>query len=288
MTSLFKTDLYKLFKTKSFYVIGIIIMAFSALSGFAEAKQINSALDALKKSTQDGTVTSFGISGVNFTDTSIWHGALSSCFSNLFMLTGILVVLFICAEFSHGTIKNVASKGFTKLQMLTSKGLCFILASAIYSILSFLAFFSMNAIFIANDIKQTIKGYFQIPNGFFPVIGILFLLLLAYLAFPYFIAVNIRKTGPSISIFLVTAIILPTIINVVETLLLLKNNNGNFPTEQNFFTVTNFIIPMCANALTANYNPIPSDLMNVIWITIAAHIIVFGGLSFITFKKRDI
>ena len=38
MINILKVDLYKMFKAKSFYVIGIILAAFSALNAYAFAK----------------------------------------------------------------------------------------------------------------------------------------------------------------------------------------------------------------------------------------------------------
>lgn len=94
MINILKVDLYKMFKAKSFYVIGIILAAFSALNAYAFAKISLDANEELLMLINSNFFVVF-MQNVNSVVTYVT----------------LFVVLFMVSEFSNGTIKNIATKG---------------------------------------------------------------------------------------------------------------------------------------------------------------------------------
>ena len=104
MINILKVDLYKMFKTKSFYVIGIILAVFSALNAYMYARMI---LDE-----KIGTFPHFYIS---------FFKVFTENISSVAIYMTLFVVLFTVSEFSNGTIKNIATKGYLRESIYFSK-----------------------------------------------------------------------------------------------------------------------------------------------------------------------
>lgn len=117
MANLIKSNLYKLFKRKSLYIFSMIYTALSCMSIF-----ILKIADEIRNKTAgasedmaikvEGRLSNFndGLSlGVEF----IVNG-------EALIFLAVFTAMFIAAEFTHGTIKNIASKGFKRKKIYKS------------------------------------------------------------------------------------------------------------------------------------------------------------------------
>ena len=113
MKNLLAIDFYKLFRTKSFYVISAILLALTVFSsaivcsGFLRTYEEN----LLNFGNTVGLGSMLGIA---------WNIVFSN-FSNIGIFIAIMSILFTCSEFSFGTIKNIASKGYKRAEIYLSK-----------------------------------------------------------------------------------------------------------------------------------------------------------------------
>lgn len=136
MRHLIKSDFYKLKKAKSFWVCMIIAAALAVFSVFAmdfsaklmeqipqqaaeeqamlEESGLNISTDGIPRTSEDLNASSMLL--IQFAGTTT-------------ILIAIFVSLFVGGEFSHGTIKNLASKNYTRAQIYFSKLIVSIVAA---------------------------------------------------------------------------------------------------------------------------------------------------------------
>lgn len=121
MINLLRSDLYRLFKTKAFYVCSLVALALSALGVFMTdwanhmASQNPEMVSTSLTSIKDGLSSGLQV----FSD------------GNVHIFMAIFIAIFITAEFSHGTMKNAVSKGFQRYQIYLSKIVTMIVATYI-------------------------------------------------------------------------------------------------------------------------------------------------------------
>ena len=108
MLGLIKSDFYKLFRMKSFYICGVIAALFSAFGiwVFDTASRYQFA----QYGWQDLYVSQF---------TGVYSLTFGMTFATLFIM--IVMSMFIPSEFGFGTMKNIVSKGFTRTSVYISK-----------------------------------------------------------------------------------------------------------------------------------------------------------------------
>lgn len=211
MINLLKIDFYKMFKAKSFYIIAAIFVALSTLTVVATS-WLYASLYKEFQANPDIDMLSLGI------DSSSIPGAFSIITANInsiLIFAAIFLVLFVCSEFSCGTIKNIASKGYAREKIYLSKFICGISCLIIYSVLYVAA--SLIASYIV--VKNTVPNYFVIPPQFWGVIALALFLLIAYLSLVLMIASLIRGSGASIGLFLGINMVLPLLLPKLDELL---------------------------------------------------------------------
>lgn len=265
MTKLLKVDFYKMFKAKSFYVIGAILTALAAINSYLYAKI---TLDALNESS---FLSSLGLNTVNL---------YSSFFGNVrsvILYISIFVVLFICSEFSNGTIKNIATKGYHRESIYLSKFITSIFGTIIYVLFIALASYLPYLIVLGN--KDT--DVFNMPENFISCFSILLLNIVAYLSVALMLGSLLRKSG--VSIFAVFAL------NLIASLTILFDTFLKNVIETDF-KVSKYTLSENIHFLAESMNSgaaIPSeDLLRIILVPIA-FLVVSMVVGLVFFKKRD-
>lgn len=185
MGNLLKSDLYRLFKSKSFYVcmaVAALLMAGGAfLNKWAlEMAARNSGMPAPELPFKNGIA--YGLT------------VFSSGDIHLFM--AILIAIYITSEFTHGTMKNVVSKGFSKIQIYISKLIA--MSVATYTMLAVMLVFGTIAGFIVTGTFGETTADF-VPQAF-RMIGIELLLHTALASVFVMIAMIIRNGGATIAV----------------------------------------------------------------------------------------
>lgn len=128
MLRLIKSDFYKLFRMKSFYICGIIAAVLAGLGIFA--------LDAMDKM----QYAMYGLEDM-FTSQCTGIYSLTMGISSATLFTTIIVSMFTASEFNFGTIKNIASTGGSRVGIYFSKYIVAIFVSVVYTLVCALSAF---------------------------------------------------------------------------------------------------------------------------------------------------
>jgi len=201
MSNLLKTDFYRLFRSKSFYICGFIAFALFDLGLIliyllSNMAAVNGAEISVAKSGIE-----FGLNAFPDMDSQI--------------ILSIIIGIFITSEFSHGTMKNVVSKGFSRIQIYFSKLITMIAATYMIILVTFLTG-TIGASIITGKIgdfsSNSIAKYAR-------TIGIELLLYAALTALLVAVGMLIRNLGGVIAINIVGIIIfIPIILNILQAI----------------------------------------------------------------------
>lgn len=265
MLNLINVDLYKLFRMKSFYIIAAIVVFFAALPGVIAAISIKEIL-------------------LKFPEVAAAEGFVPDVFSSmmtylptqLVMFISIMTILFFCSDFSNGTIKNIASKGFSRECIYFSKYICTFFITVIYFVLYILTYLLPQYFIIGNLSTE----YFKMPTNFLSSLFLVLLLNLAYNAVHLFIASLLRRSGVSIaaSYGLTVAIgLLPILSELLTTKLNWKIKLEDYTLDKCLTEVPKYL----AEAF-------PSDVLTKTLLVAAGWFVIVTALGIYLFRKRDI
>lgn len=249
MLNLIRSDLYRLFRMTSFWVVNIFL--------FIEAV--------------------FICIGMTMDNASSFTGNLEILSSGLpLMFTGVFVALFTASEYKNGYIKNIAGNIPDRLMLLASKlvvsAVCILTAFAITLVTLLVGGF------IVFGASYSFEGL--TVGSFLAFIGIQLLLHLAVCAIIILVTALTRSGAAGcITSFVISTGFLSELITLAYTLFAMNDilpkdiNPGDFMVMPYLMQVTasneqSFIIAAC--------------------IAGAAYFIVFNVLSAITLKKKDI
>lgn len=260
MINILKVDLYKMFKAKSFYVIGIILAAFSALNAYAFAKISLDANEELLMLINSNFFVVF-MQNVNSVVTYVT----------------LFVVLFMVSEFSNGTIKNIATKGYLRESIYFSKLIVGAVSTLIYVAVVALSIY-LPYIFV---LRGHITNEFEMPQYFVNSFFIMLLHLLAYISIGLMIASLVRKSGLSVVCLFAFTSLIPFILDMLDKLLA-----SNFETK--FSLSKYFISGSLGYAISQADLSIPDkDIVRVILVPIC-FFVASVAIGVTVFKKRDI
>ncbi|MDQ5983234.1 MAG: ABC transporter permease subunit [Eubacteriales bacterium SKADARSKE-1] len=274
MSKLLKVDFYKMFKTKSFYIIGIILLSFTTLIAITTSLLCVDAYQNIGNFTSDLGETAIDAS-------VIFPGIFStiaSTLSSIVTYTSIFMIMFMCSEFSYGTIKNIASKGYRRESIYLSKFICGIACTFIYTAVVVVANLVVAVIIVGNKIPH----YFDLPSQFFTSISLTLLLLISYISLALMIASLIRGNGASIGAFFVLSILTPILLPKADELL--KN------VIETDFTISKYSLSTCllqvtGADLTKAFNG--NDLTRFICVAVG-FLVVTSTVGIYFFRKRDL
>ena len=260
MINILKVDLYKMFKAKSFYVIGIILAAFSALNAYAFAKISLDANEELLMLINSNFFVVF-MQNVNSVVTYVT----------------LFVVLFMVSEFSNGTIKNIATKGYLRESIYFSKLIVGAVSTLIYVAVVAMSIY-LPYIFV---LRGHITNEFEMPKYFINRFFIMILHLLAYISIGLMIASLVRKSGLSVVCLFAFTSLIPFILDMLDKLLA-----SNFETK--FSLSKYFISGSLGYAISQADLSIPDkDIVRVILVPIC-FFVASVAIGVTVFKKRDI
>ncbi len=227
MLNLLRSDFYRLFKSKSYYICTLILAALIAGSAFImdwASKQVSAAGGStVGLSLQDGF--SYGISSM-----------FSASNNPLFM--GIIIAIFITADFSHGTMKNVVSKGFARTKIYLSKLITMISAIYIMSVVVFI-FGTVSAWIITGKFGSFTASY---TGEILRMAGIELILYAALVAIFVMIGMTVRNTGGVIAVNIVGIISFgPMIYQLLDYLIKGKIHISDYGLQNNIMFVNNHL-----------------------------------------------
>lgn len=186
MSNLLRSDLYRLFKSKSFY----ICMAVEACLFI-----LGIVLMYLMQQSEPTMVLNNPTSGIDY--------GMSALFgSELVMLIGIVIGIFVTSEFSHGTMKNVVSKGYSKVNIYLSKLITMIASSFIFLAVIILVG-TISATIVTGNLGDFTSDYVL---WIFKTLGIEMLLYAAVTSLFLMLSMIVKNLGGVIAINIIYAI----------------------------------------------------------------------------------
>ncbi len=281
MFGLIKSDFYKLFRMKSFYICGLIAAVLAGLGIFAAnaADKMQYAMYGL----EDMFVSQY---------TGVYSLALGLNSATLFVT--ILVSMFVPGEFKFGTIKNIVPSGISRTGIYFSKFIVTIFISVVYSLLC------AAAAFITGCCLAGVGDFDR--NIFLDILEIFGLFLLAQIALQSIFQMMgflIRSTGWTIGVNIAIFAFLPS---MVLTLIDFAVNSWLAPVVASVDWLNSWL--KIENFSSNDYWPLPylSEFSNIDilhmdffqpiltrgLIVCAVYIVIATVIGLWTFQKRDI
>ena len=194
MGKLLHFEFHKLIRQKSFYICLAVLLGMLVVSAetsqliYADSETLPPTLNAL-----DNLMSS--VSG-----------------SVLKMILGVFIPLFVCEDFVSGTIRNVITRGYTRLEIFFSKLIAVLCACVIMTVLCMAVAYLVGLMFWGTG-----EGAFTGEQ-----VKILLCQLLVTLAISslfYAISTVLQKTGGAIAVCLVLPMVLGIILTLADTAL---------------------------------------------------------------------
>lgn len=189
MSKLFYAECLKLYKSKSFVFccLGAIIMSIMVvmmMKAMEEMNAMNMLPDTMNSLTEELLQDNNGLTTLKEIFTS----------NTIQILTAIFASIFVCIEYTNGAIKNIASKGFSRIRIYFMKYGIVLFATEVLSILVVVVTsILIGVIWGFDSISQNISSYMQF-------IGINLLIQLAITGVYIMIATISRNIGIGIAI----------------------------------------------------------------------------------------
>jgi ABC-2 type transport system permease protein len=262
MLNIIKSDFYKLIKSKAFWICVLICVGFSILSvGAYQAVMSNALADPNHSEYTTMLKMEPIVSGA-------WTLEFFASMAFQFIVVGIFIATFLSPEFSHGTMKNVLSRGANRIKVFLSKFLVCSCASVLMTITYILALL----------LAGTVVWGFN-PNGIFSLIGLInalavhSLLAIAFAALYTFISFSIRSYGIAMATIIMCVIMGGKIIGAIGSIVGMDS-------------LDRFWLEWGVSSMST-YAPVSSDVMQAIFIALGWAIasIIAGS---VLFKKLDV
>ena len=186
MFNLVKADLYRLFKTKSYYIVGAILAAFILTLMYSLGDMINSGVSAEQ--------FDYGFNITNPQLIDLLYNVLMNTI--LPMIIGIGAAMYICTDYSSGYIKNIASSVNNKATIALSKFITMIVGVTIYFILMILLTYIFGTLLIGNVVIGDVAAILQYA-------GMSLFLNLVIVAFVILAASFFRSSAATITLIVV-------------------------------------------------------------------------------------
>lgn len=260
MRNLVRSDLYRMFKSKSFYICNLVAWFLIAINIFM-LEWANNMLGAENEM----------YSELPFKD-AITYGITSFSNSNMHTILAIFAGIFVCAEFAHGTMKNVVSKGFSKVHIYFSKVITMIVASFI-TMLSCVVIGTLSATIVMGSVGD-FSGEYVLTT--LKNMGIELLLIAALTSVLVMVAMVVRNLGGVIAINIVVIVMIAPILFIVLEYLTRKKIKF---TE---FSIINNLAVYYQNDAMPGTDYLRSAIVAVVFLVATC------GLGLLAFKKSDV
>lgn len=265
MLNLLRADFYKLFRAKSFYICAVIAAVLSVLGVVLLNNSINSELGI------DASL--LGYDGLY---------ALITGVSQATLFITIMNSIFVPSEFAHGTIKNIASRGFSRWSIYLSKLIIAAFISVVYILICATCSFALgSAMWGMGEIDRAV---------FLDVARMLGLFLLAEIAmqsifvmFGFFIRHTGGTSFTNLGITILASTLILQVLNFgINSLSKCSEKLAALET----FDVTDYW-PATYFARYLSFDILPSDVTTGI-IVCCVYIVVTTALGIFSFYKKDI
>lgn len=214
MSKVFSFELHKLFRSKSFYIWTVISIALSTLFlvvSFFVYKTVNSEAFILAAQESDPSTNSLIMqpeSGIISMVKFFAKSPIAFCIM-------VFVCSFVCDDFENGILKNVISKGYSRTVIFTAKYITLLIASCIMTALNAIIVFAVSTALYGN-----------MGESYGTLIPQMLLLLFGIMTFTglfFMLCTIIKKNAPAVIISILSLLLLPQALSLVNMGLKLKN-----------------------------------------------------------------
>ncbi|KMZ55229.1 ABC transporter permease subunit [Dorea sp. D27] len=280
MINLLRNDFYKLGKAKYFWVCLIVAVVLAAASIFlldftykiggdqmaAQMEQQQKALD------ENGVnISTQGVPG-SYDELNASGQMLSFFAGNTTLLLAVLVSLFVGSEFNNGTIKNIASRNYSRGRIYLSKLIVCVITGVVFTLL-YAAVSTVTA--------TALWGFGDVGAGFWPdffkAAGIELLLGSAFVSVFVMFSMLIRQNGGSLAANICFLEFISLLVMLGE--IIIKKLSGRTVTLSNYLIDTN--MTAVSSGLTRT--------VAIRGITVALCFLAAAAIiGMVSFQKRDI
>ena len=269
MRQLLAVEYRKLIRSKSLYICAIVMVCLNIIGV------------VITKASMDFINSSFGMSDTDqqmfgAMDYSGLKYLLSACNgSNMLIFFAIFVTIFVCSDFTEGTIKNIVSRGYSREKIFFAKSIVIGTGSVLFSMLSMLTGF------VAGTIA------FGVGKGFdgTAVLTLLIQLLaiLAYTMMNVLLAVLFGKLGGALTLGIIIPLVYPLLIQLLDLLVVLMSDRSSEATQDFFsrFTVGTNLSKISALGVESK------DLLFALAIFFV-YIMLFTLLGVLAIRKKEV
>ena len=274
MSDLLKADLKRSLRDKLFLVLCIIAAAFALVTPLLY-KGIFMLLQIDANAMQELEMLGIGINAK-----SMFFGSFSLG-NNFGFILPIFIVIILCKDFSHGTIRNKIICGksrtsiyFSMLITCTALICVLIMAHAVLTLLISLLFFDYQATpFTLGDF-----GYLMAS------VALELLVYLFLCALLTFFIVRMKNAGLAIVMYFVVSFTMMIAGGITQTVVIFADPASTSYGILEFFNTANIFVT------TAIGNGTSYELQDVLYLVlpVVASTALFIALGFLSFKKKDI
>lgn len=202
MKHLLKSDFYKLRKARYFWVCLVLNLVLAAGTVFLldfTYKMNGDTLAAQMEEQQhnmEETGVNISMDGIpaSYEELSASNQLISFFTGNTTLIIAVLISLFVGSEFNYGTMKNIASKNYSRNKIYLSK-----LIAGVITAICFTLLFALTATLTA----AALWGFGDVSSGFwgeaFASIGLELLLCSAYVSVFVMFSMLVRQNGGSLA-----------------------------------------------------------------------------------------
>lgn len=194
MKKLLNFEFRKLFRQKSFYVCGALLLVFVFLSAAISKLVAENAEDV-----------SYRLPTVADTLRSALQGA------NVTLIAGIFTALFVCADYSDGTLKNIYAKGYTRTSVYFSKLTAVLVSTVLFCVVTW------GGGFLSGKLLFESSG--DLNTELFGVLAAQLLAVFGYTGLFFALAMIIKRTGGSIAACIVGPMLFSLLFTTVNTVI---------------------------------------------------------------------
>lgn len=252
----------RIFRQKSFYICCLIMIVVCVIPIFV-INAFNHTIDS--KMMPEGAIVTVGpdieITGKYFLMTAISGSSIG-------VFLAIFTSLFICGDFSSGTIKNVLSRGYGRSNYLVSSFIAAFWAASIMTLICLLSGFTAGTL-----LGELGTGW---SASLIPILLVQLLIVFAFTSIYTAIAFLLRKTGAAIAVSVLTSTVVSLITSLIDVW---------FFRESTFRTSDYLLSPVMSSVSNVS---VSTEVLLKSAICAAIYLLVGLVLSYIAFRKREV
>ena len=250
MGRLLHFEFHKLLRQKSFYIclaVSVAMLLATTYTSVLISRGVAEPAD-------------IGIDGMDVMIGAVSGGMLS-------MVIGVFVPLFVCEDYASGTIRNIITRGYTRLGIFAAKLMAVLLAAAVMTAVC------MAAGYIAGTVLGG-RGAQAFDAGVVKILLCQLAVILAQAALFYAISSVLQKTGGAIAICLVLPMVMTIVLALADTALAEKE-----------IELSVYWLDHASSALDS-FEATGEDMKNAL-LTALSYFLVTSAGSFLMISKRE-